>query len=77
MKCLVRNGQEAFVEQFLSLMHRWGEDKQRQTLSGSNLEAMLRCAFNGPSLADFNPDEFIAEWLVAFKMDPVRTVDEV
>ena len=77
MKCLVRNGQEAFVEQFLSLMHRWGEDKQRQTLSGSNLEAMLRCAFNGPSLADFNPDEFIADWLVAFKMDPVRTVDEV
>jgi hypothetical protein len=77
MKCLVRNGQEAFVEQFLSLVHRWGEDKQRQTLSGSNLEAMLRCAFNGPSLADFNSDEFIAEWLVAFNMDPVRTVDEV
>ena len=75
--CHMRNGVEAVVEQFNSVLHVFGEDAQRRTLSGTHLEDQLRCAYNGPSVKEFNPHDFIECYFSVFRMEPVRTVEQV
>jgi len=73
----MRNGVEAVVEQFNSVLHVFGEDAQRRTLSGTHLEDQLRCAYNGPSVKEFNPHDFIEFYFSVFRMDPVHTIEQV
>lgn len=46
-------------------------------MSGSKLADTLRCAYNGPSVHDFNADDFFEYWFGVFNMKPVRTVEQV
>ena len=74
---LARGGQEAPAEQLISVLHVFGDDAQRQTLSGSHVEDLIRCSYNGPSVHSFNPNDFIECYFTAFEMLPVRTVEQV
>ena len=74
---LARGGQEAPAEQLISVLHVFGDDAQRQTLSGSHVEDLIRCSYNGPSVHSFNPNDFIECYFAAFEMRPVRTVEQV
>jgi hypothetical protein len=74
---LARGGQEAPAEQLISVLHVFGEDAQRQTLSGCHVEDLIRCSYNGPSVHSFKPNDFIECYFAAFGMRPVRTVEQV
>jgi hypothetical protein len=74
--CLVRDGYGAAVEQFISYLNKIMDDRQRRHLSGEKAEDILRIAYNGTSVQDWDPSGAFNAWTQVFNKKLVKTVGE-
>jgi hypothetical protein len=74
--CNIFDGSAAIIEQFNSSLTRILKDRQRAHNHNDNIEDIMRCVYNGPEKAKFDPKDYVKSWTDVFNHKLVSTEAE-